>query len=497
MSGRILIELQDITSGFRNIQILKNISWRIKKGQHWLISGNTASGKTTLTKTLQRKTRLFSGTIRFPFLQKPESYAELKKRVRVVSFTDTSKLFNNINEEQYYQQRYNAFDAEGYLTVREYLEHGGYDQKNAQHNFLLEKLEIISSLDLERIKLSSGQTRKLILSKALLHKPKILILDNPYIGLDAKSRGVFNQILDNLVAEHDITLILSGHGDQLPKCVNSRIHLNKGEILKIEKEIHWNKNKRHQKSIDSKQDLNFDQTIINSLKKYFHKKTKSQSFQKVLEFKNIKIQYEKKNILEKINWEIRPGEKWALLGPNGSGKSTILSLIYGDHPQAYANHIYLFDKKRGSGESIWDIKKKIGFTSPEIHTFFKYNFRALEIVLTGFWDGFIIRKTNQENKDLVQLFFKYFNIQNIVNHQFNDLSTGEQRLLFFLRALVKAPPVLLLDEPFQGLDPDTIAKSKLLLSEILTQKNTLIFITHFKNEIPMVVDKVFDLANKP
>src|SRR5439155_10864494 len=163
-------------------------------------------------------------------------------------------------------------------------------------------------------------------------------------------------------------------------------------------------------------------------------------------------------VLHDVSWTVRTGERWAVLGPNGSGKSTLLSLICADHPQAYSNEIWLFGRKRGSGESIWEIKRHIGLVSPELHLYFSEPLSAAETAATGFFDVVTYRPTTPEQDQRVRSLFEQFEIASLADRPFASLSTGEQRLVLLLRALVKDPPLLVLDEPFQGLDERLVDK---------------------------------------
>ena len=381
----------------------------------------------------------------------------------MVSFRDDSRIFSpNL---YFYQQRYNAFAADGTLTVWEYLIQAGFDERIESHIKLVKKTGIFPLLDLERIKLSSGQSRKLLITKALLQKPKILIIDNPYLGLDAPSRLEFNDLLDDLVSTEGIQLILSGQYDVLPLCMNRCLILENFE-------------KQYEgplKDVTSKGGNTFkvsppSDSINRSLatiKEYYQ--SPKEVNDTIFELQKASVEYSGKAILKNINWKVRKGEKWALLGNNGSGKSTILSLLFGDHPQAYANDIYLFGQKRGMGQSIWDIKKNTGFTSPELHYFFSYNISCLKTVITGLFDHvYFKRPPTEAEQSLIDALFEYFAISQLKEKSFQGISTGEQRLVLFIRALVKNPPLLLLDEPFQAFDPPAIEKAKLLIDEVLT-----------------------------
>ncbi|MCB0684939.1 MAG: ATP-binding cassette domain-containing protein [Saprospiraceae bacterium] len=475
-----MIIFEDLTCGYTASPILQRINWTIKEGEHWVVTGPMASGKTTLVNTIMGKTRKLSGCIRYTYLNNPSSYEERKKTIHFVSFTDTGKLFDSVNAVHYYQQRYQAFDSDGHLTVRGYLKEGGLNEQDPDHLEFIDLMNLRPLLDMERIKLSSGQTRKILLCKAFLGQPKFLLLDNPHIGLDDPSRHLFNNYLDKLVIHFNQQIILSGHFRSLPSCINRQLMLKEGKIT-------YSGPRVYEKPIE-KIKLKDPGKIVEQ----FQNK-RDQNFSTILKFDHIQIKYGKNEVIKSLNWEVKAGDKWLVEGPNGAGKSTIISLIYGDHPQAYSNKITLFDQKRGQGESIWDIKKRIGFTSPELHSYFNYNHPAEEVVLSGYSDTLFVQHRKEIKPILSDLLFDYFDITSYKKIPFKELSTGLQRVLFFIRALVKAPSVLLLDEPYQGMDQATVQKCNLLLKNILTPAHTLIFISHFRDEVPGIIDKILKL----
>jgi molybdate transport system ATP-binding protein len=174
-------------------------------------------------------------------------------------------------------------------------------------------------------------------------------------------------------------------------------------------------------------------------------------FENAVRMVDVHISYGDKVILDNINWEVKKGECWAVSGHNGSGKSTLLSLINGDNPQAFANQIWLFDKRKGTGESIWDIKKNIGYISPELHHYFDMGTDCLSIVASGLFDTVgLFRKLNEEQVWLTRQWMALLHIQRFEERMFQRLSDSEQRRVLLARALVKNPPMLILDEPCQG-----------------------------------------------
>lgn len=218
-------------------------------------------------------------------------------------------------------------------------------------------------------------------------------------------------------------------------------------------------------------------------------------FENAVVMKDVSIRYFQRIILKDIQWTIKKGEKWALLGPNGSGKSTLLSLIYADNPQGYANNITLFDRKRGSGESIWDIKKEIGYVSPEMHLFYLKNVPAIDIVGSGFFDTIgLYRKCNTAQIKICEDWMKIFRIHHLKDTSFLKLSSGEQRLALLARAFVKNPSLIILDEPLHGLDKSNKEYVRRIIEDFCNHPDkTLIYVTHYPEEIPSLVTSYFNL----
>ncbi len=214
-----------------------------------------------------------------------------------------------------------------------------------------------------------------------------------------------------------------------------------------------------------------------------------------INMQDITIRYGNQTILDRLNWTVKNGEKWVLAGPNGSGKSTLLSLVYADNPQAYANRITLFDRKRGTGESIWEIKKRIGYVSPEMHLYYWENVPAITIVGSGFFDSVgLYRNCNTEQKTEALKWMRILGVSHLKERQFLTLSSGEQRLVLLARAFVKNPDLLILDEPLHGLDIFNKKKVIHLVETFCNQPGkTLIYVTHYPQEVPPCVNKRLEL----
>ena len=215
----------------------------------------------------------------------------------------------------------------------------------------------------------------------------------------------------------------------------------------------------------------------------------------LVRIKNVNITYNQVPILRKLNWTIREGEKWALFGPNGAGKTTLLSLVLGDNPQAYANDIVLFGKKRGSGESIWEIKRNIGWVSPELQLYYPSDATCFDVVCSGFFDTIgLYKKCSPTQQKTTHTWLKKLGLSGLAEIAFEDTSEGEGRLVLLARALVKNPALLVLDEPCQGLDANN--RDRVIRAVDLVCKKsatTVIYVTHRIDELPQSITKKLTL----
>jgi len=454
-----IIQIQDAVIYRFQQKVLGPVSYSFEKGVNYMLSGHNGVGKTSLLQAIKGIVPLRSGSINFLIDNKHDIYEWKRQNIVLVSFADTDREF--LNKQRYYQQRFHAFDTDDF-TVEEYLTRDGFNNKNSYHHSIIENCGLQHLMSVNRIKLSSGQSRKFLIARALLKEPAILLLDNPYVGLDKENRQVLNNLIDELTGRAGIQFIMAGQYTLLPKSVE---HIFE---LKFE---------------ECKNDRN---NIPDCLVHYFAEIAHWPTFNTVLDLHNINVSYTDKSILYNLRWTIKKGDKWSLIGQNGSGKSTLIGLIAADHPQAYKNDVSLFDEKRSHKDSIWDIKRNIGLVSSELHSYFHDpQMSCFSIVKQGLYETIYNNKSfSKTQENAIHSLFTYFRITHFKHKLFQYCSTGEQRLILFLRAIIKNPPLLLLDEPFQVLDTIQVERAKHLLEHILTPHHTLIFITHFTHEIP-------------
>ena len=210
----------------------------------------------------------------------------------------------------------------------------------------------------------------------------------------------------------------------------------------------------------------------------------------VVLMKNVSVRLGDTAIVENMDWEVHRGEKWALTGPNGSGKSTLLSLVCGDNPQAYRNDISIFGRRRGTGESIWDIKKRIGYLSPDMHTYYLEDISCLDVAASGFFDSIgLSGHCSDEQYRMAEAWMRCFRAENLMSRSFMKISYGEQRLVLLVRAFVKNPELLILDEPLHGLDTGKKSLALKVIGEFCSDpRKTMIYVSHYKDEIPSCVN---------
>jgi molybdate transport system ATP-binding protein len=211
--------------------------------------------------------------------------------------------------------------------------------------------------------------------------------------------------------------------------------------------------------------------------------------QPVIELRHVHVSHGGRPILRDVSWTVRARERWAVLGPNGAGKTTLLSLLCGDHPQAYSNDITVFGRRRGGGESIWDVKRRIGLVSPEMHLYFTEPLSAERAAATGFFDVLVARPTTAAQDAAVRELFGYFGVTDLADRPFGRLSSGQQRVVLLIRALVKDPTLLILDEPFQVLDATTQQRARAWIDDRLAADRTVLFVTHNEAELPRSVTR--------
>lgn len=475
-----IVHIRQVVTRLPELRFHSPVEWTVREGEQWAVIGPNGAGKTLLADLMQRKFAIKEGEVIYGVEGKVSDI------IRSIAFKDIYSLADCRNS--YYQQRWHATENDDVPTVADTLaDYLGTDN-------LKEILQVFGIEDLlpkKLIFLSSGELRKFLIVRTLLNRPKILVLDNPFIGLDAPSRDILVEMLEQLTHLHGVQVILLlSNPNDIPGMIT--------DVLPISDRVCFPARKREEFLADSAfiQKLFPEHTEAIVLPVNPDKQPSPHTV--TFRMEHVSIRYGKRTILKDLDWEVLNGEKWALSGPNGAGKSTLLSLVYADNPQSYANRLYLFDKKRGSGESIWEIKKRIGYVSPEMHLYYMENVPTLHIVGSGFFDSIgLFRKCNEQQNEVALRWMKLFGIEHLKERSFLTLSSGEQRLALLARAFVKDPDLIILDEPLHGLDISNKKRAASIIESFCSRPGkTLIYVTHYPNELPPCVNKHFVLKKQ-
>ena len=450
--------LNNLCVNFDNHFTLSKIKWKLNDSQHWVITGANGSGKSALAACLLGVGEIESGTI-----------SGLPARIAVVSFEAQAELIE-------IERRKDDADILDVITegtsVQEILDDGCLNKKE-QHR-LVEAFKFESLLTRSFRKLSTGETRKVILIKALTSNADLLILDEPFEGLDLHSDKLLKQLLQEYSLTLPMVLVLNRF-DEIPTFVTDIAYIEGGELT-------------HTVPFTN-------EAAVAELRQLLHLKTSNLAIPTkdsqantiglngntaLVSIKDGRIAYGDTVIFDQLNWQINPGEHWQVSGPNGSGKTCLLNLITGDHPQCYVNNIQLFGMQRGQGESIWDIKQHIGYVSSALQWEYKVSVSVRNAIISGFYDSIgIYQQYSDEQKDIANQWLSLLGMRESGDKPFNQLSFGDQRLVLIARAMVKHPPLLILDEPCLGLDDLNRQLVLALIEKICANsETTVLYVNH-------------------
>ena len=456
-------------------------------GEHIAIVGPNGGGKSMFVDIIVGRHPLLMHDPEYDF--SPSDKPMVSDNIKYITFRDT---YGGDNDRTYFlQQRWNQLEIdENTPIVRDKLEEAykmaGEDTPNRRklQKHIYELFHMEHLLDKYIILLSSGELRKFKLASTLFSEPRVLIMDNPFIGLDADTRDQLKELLKTLSAERALQIILVlSKSDDIPDFITHVVEV---------KDMKVGAKQTKQAYLDSRAQIP-DHVLRPELAEAIEDlpySNREYHSEEVIKMNKVHIQYGKRIILKDLDWTVRNGERWALSGQNGAGKSTLLSLVCADNPQSYACDIALFGNPRGSGESIWDIKKHIGYVSPELHRSYQRDLPAIRIVASGLMDSVgLYVKPKEEDYEKCRFWMSVFGLEGLEERGFLKLSSGEQRMVLLARAFVKDPELLILDEPLHGLDNWNRRLVKDVIEAFCKRKNkTMIMVTHYQEELPACID---------
>ncbi len=323
---------------------------------------------------------------------------------------------------------------------------------------------------------SSGERKKEFLKYCLNHKPDYLIIDNPMDHLDQDSRKSLKIILEKLSDSVRLLQIVNRGEDLLP------FIKNKAQITDNSFALNAIKSKQSKPIILEKT------ALPSSIQTNDNKDTE------LVKLDGVSVSYEGRKIINTIKWTINKGEFWQLVGPNGSGKSTLLSMITGDNPKGYGQNLFLFGRKKGSGETIWEIKKRIGIYATSMTDLFQKKETVENMILSGFFDsiGLYTEPTSLQKKT-VEKWLDLIQMGSLKNNYFNQISIGQQRIVLIIRAIIKQPELVILDEPLEGLDDENVALVGQLIMILKKETNMAVICVSHRIETVLSPDLIFEL----
>lgn len=484
--------------------IIKSISWNSGEKQHWLVTGENGSGKSVFVAAL-------AGTLEVVPLEGGLYSNGAAESVALVSFESAAAL---IEEER---RRDDSDFIEGGVdigrTPRQFIMEtipasesrrfpGGRDLENHPAVALC---DISAVLDRGLKYLSTGEIRRTLLCRALASRPSLLILDEPYAGLDAAAR---TRLCDFLSTDLDGTtvIVVMDRIERLPSSITHVLELSALSVsfsgtLSDYQLIAGNreKSRRDEPQLADESEA-LDRRLAEVREQGANTLPDSARTNReiLVEMKNVTVEWSERKVLDNLSWKLRAGEHWLIRGPNGSGKTTFLELITGDNPQVFRNDVWLFGNKRGSGETIWELKEKMGIVTYRLHT----EYRSLgdlpleAVLLSGLHDSIgLYRQCGEEERSLAEKWLTLTGFEGRGTTLFRDLSYGEQRAVLIARAAIKHPPLLILDEPCHGLDAFHRDRILALLQKIAEHgTSTLLHVTHDETEVLPCERHVLELS---
>jgi molybdate transport system ATP-binding protein len=473
------ITLEQVTARIHDQLCLEDIKLSLCPEQNWAIVGPNGSGKSALGRLLCDQLEILSGA------------ASLPKHSEYVSFERVTEI---LNLERYNDDSNSRGGADPGTLVRDFIL-AGQPEKSDQLEQLVEPFQLRPLLDRGLKYLSTGEMRKSLICRALCDEPELLVLDEPFDGLDQDSRQALQHLIEQLFTSDSRVLLLLNRLAELPAAISHIAYLENCRLALAgpRKEVLAN-------------------TALSRLLRYRSELPKqlpeadhscptpfSPTDRPLVRMRNVRVSYNHQPVLNGLNWTVAPGEHWKVVGPNGSGKTTLLELISGDNPQAYANDIELFGRPKGSGESVWEIKRRIGLVSTALQRNYRVEGSCLAVIVSGFFDSIgVYQRPSKEQIEQARQWFVLLKLGKPPNSAFRELSFGEQRLVLLARAMVKHPQLLILDEPCQGLDELNRTMVLKLIDHIGTHWPTqLIYVTHQADDQVPCIHRQLELVPAP
>ncbi len=423
-------------------------------GQAWCVLGGTRSGINRFVSLLAGNEETFTAEV----LKLPDHLA-------VVSFRGQQELFEEElrRDDSEFLER-----VDPGTPARAFLEH------NPRTEDLIRLFRLDHVLDRGYRQLSSGESRKVLLLSAISRGARYLLVENPYDGLDRKACRDFDRTMTELLREgFGVMLVLTCRADIPAWCTH--LAVVEGGVM-----VRQGKRDDVERAISEEESAGSWVPLLGT----GAADDATEEPETLVRLVGGHAGYGERVIFNDLDVTVQSGQHTLLTGLNGTGKSTLLALITGDHPDCYTNELYLFGIRRGSGESIWQLKKEMGIVSPALHREHYLPGSALQVIVSGFFDSIgLYRKPTVQQQQQARAWLAEIGLSDREKTPFRRLGYGEQRLILIARALIKLPKLLVLDEPTQGLDDRNRSTLLDFLETIAArQLSTILYVSHRQDE---------------
>lgn len=491
----------DIRNGERTL--VPSFSWNLRAGEHWLVTGQAASAKSqfgaALTGALDivpgeggRYSNMIGGKTA---LVSFETAAALMAEERALD--DSDFVEGGIDDGR--TPRILVAKALAGATNR--FDQGAAisETPDIDHHPAVVDCRLASFLDRGLKYLSTGEIRRTVLCLALVSNPDLLVIDEPFEGLDAESRVILSDMIRGLLSSDGMTLVvIMARPTSMPDGINRILEFDGSAVSYSGPRDGFRPGCAGLTAVRQAGQAAFHEALSHEVDEAEHRSTDRPIGERpneacqisnriLVEMRDVFVEWSGRRVLDGLSWSLREGEHWLIQGPNGSGKTTFLELITGDNMQVYRNDVRLFGSRRGSGETIWEIKEKMGIVSYRLHLEYRMvgDLDVEGVVISGLHDSIGLYQARTElERQTAERWLALAGLSGRGAERFSDLSYGEQRALLIVRAAIKRPPILIMDEPCQGLDTEQRDRVLDLLQTIAEKGvSTILHVTHDPEEI--------------
>ncbi len=432
--SRALVSLQHVDASIEQHRILRDVSLELRRGEHLGIVGANGSGKTTLLRLIGGTHWPAPGSGRRIYRFDGRSHrdaVEARRRITLVgpelqdsylrlgwNFTAGAVVVTGLHRTEIPRREITSSDR-------------------SQARRLLAELDAEGLRDRAFLELSRGEQRRVLIARALAFAPEVLLLDEPGSGLDTAARAELDRTI-NAAAQH-ATIVATAHSSEtLPEIVVRVVEVHAGRVTALRRSA--------RSSLSEYPTAN---------RRARSTTTSGTNLPPVVVLRNADVWVGDRLVLHQINWRLEQHENWLVTGANGAGKSTFLRLLHGQIRPARGGTIQW--PAFGNPRNIWELRRSIGWVSPELQADYRLPTTVSQCVASGVHSSVgLTRPLSESESARCNALLEGFRLDGLRDRLLSKLSYGQARRALLARTLASDPRLLLLDEPWEGLDPAVI-----------------------------------------